>query len=171
MEGAPDAGFGPKLVLSMELRSIGAQGDAPSAEPTDRLGHTEYCSNYALVRAVTGLDPRDRPRRRGATSTTPGSSTSSGSTNDGPVGLGQRGRTTDMGHAEFLEGGVDRRDAATCPFKDVEEVLASTRSRNTACRTWTSSSHYYERLLPGRPGGQPEPGLPAGYYKTIVSGA
>ena len=31
---------------------------------------------------------------------------------------------TDMGHAEYAAGGVDRRDTITCPFKEPEEVLA-----------------------------------------------
>jgi hypothetical protein len=31
---------------------------------------------------------------------------------------------TDMGHAEYAAGGVDRRDTITCPFNDPEEVLA-----------------------------------------------
>jgi hypothetical protein len=31
---------------------------------------------------------------------------------------------TDMGHAEYAEGGVDRRDTVSCPFTDVEEVLS-----------------------------------------------
>lgn len=31
---------------------------------------------------------------------------------------------TDMGHAEYADGGVDRRDTVTCPFKDEEEVLS-----------------------------------------------
>jgi hypothetical protein len=31
--------------------------------------------------------------------------------------------TTDMGHAEYAAGGVDRRDTIFCPFTDPEEVL------------------------------------------------
>ena len=31
---------------------------------------------------------------------------------------------TDMGHAEYEIGGVDRRDSMQCPFKDPEEALA-----------------------------------------------
>jgi len=91
-------------------------------ELTERLAHTEYCSNYALLRAVTGLDPR-----------TDGEAWRRFNeawqidmlwvTNDGPVGWGERGRVTDMGHAEFLEGGIDRRDTIYCPFKDVEEQV------------------------------------------------
>ena len=91
-------------------------------EPTERLAHTEYCSNYALVRAVTGLDPK-----------TDGSAWQVFHdtwdidllwvTNDGPKSWSGRGRVTDMGHAEFLEGGIDRRDTIYCPFRDVEEVL------------------------------------------------
>jgi hypothetical protein len=31
---------------------------------------------------------------------------------------------TDMGHAVYAAGGVDRRDTVSCPFKDPEDVLA-----------------------------------------------
>ena len=31
---------------------------------------------------------------------------------------------TDMGHAEYAAGGVDRRDTVSCPFSDPEDVLA-----------------------------------------------
>jgi len=31
---------------------------------------------------------------------------------------------TDMGHAEYAAGGVDRRDTISCPFTDPEQVLA-----------------------------------------------
>ena len=34
------------------------------------------------------------------------------------------GCRTDMGHAEYDAGGVDRRDTVSCPFKAPEEVLA-----------------------------------------------
>ncbi len=33
------------------------------------------------------------------------------------------GRHTNMGHAEYAEGGTDRDDEVVCPFTDVEEVL------------------------------------------------
>ncbi len=75
----------------------------------DRLAHTEYVSNYALVRAVTGLDPRTDERAMRAFNNA-WQLDFLWNTNDGPVDWAQRGRVTDMGHAEFLEGGIDRRD-------------------------------------------------------------
>ena len=40
------------------------------------------------------------------------------------IGRGEFGELqTDMGHAEYAAGGVDRRDTVHCPFTDPEEVL------------------------------------------------
>ena len=138
-------------------------------EPTDRLAHTEYCSNYALVRAVTGRDPK----------------TDGGAweafheawevdllwvTNDGPVPWGKRGRVTDMGHAEFLEGGIDRRDTISCPFKDVEEVYAFDAVAEYGLPNETELIAYYEKTYQASQKRHPEQVYPGGYYKTIVSG-
>ncbi len=90
--------------------------DTVHLRPSARLAHTEYCSNDALRRAVktetdTSLeDAWDMDLLW--------------NTNDGPVSWSERGRATDMGHAEFLEGGADRREPKPCPFTSVEEVLA-----------------------------------------------
>ncbi len=41
------------------------------------------------------------------------------------ISSGELGETkTDMGHAEYAAGGVDRRDTIHCPFEDPEEVLS-----------------------------------------------
>lgn len=138
-------------------------------EPGARLAHTEYCSNYALVRAVTGRDPR-----------TDGGAWRAfheawdidflWSTNDGPVPWDQRGRVTDMGHAEFLEGGIDRRDTVTCPFTSVEEVWAFDAAQEYGLPDFGELVDYYEqRYLTGR-ADNPGQVFPGGYYKTIVSG-
>jgi hypothetical protein len=138
-------------------------------EPAERLAHTEYCSNYALVRAVTGRDPR----------------TDSGAmqafheaweidflwtTSDGPVPWEQRGRVTDMGHAEFLEDGIDRRDRITCPFASVEEVWAFDAVEEYGLPDEGELVDFYEARF--RDGCADHPGqvFPGGYYKTIVSG-
>ena len=92
-------------------------------EPAARLAHTEYCSNDNLVQAVTGRDPRTDPEAMKAFQRA-WDLDFLWSTNDGPVPWDQRGRVTDMGHAEFLEGGRDRRDTVECPFATVEDVLA-----------------------------------------------
>ena len=138
-------------------------------EPTERLAHTEYCSNYGLVRAITGVDPQ-----------------SDGSawqtfydawdidllwvTNDGPVSWGKRGRVTDMGHAEFLEGGIDRRDTIYCPFQNVEEVLAFDAVEEYGLPNDAELIAYYEQAYRNSQSNHPERVYPGGYYKTIVSG-
>jgi len=138
-------------------------------EPTERLAHTEDCSNYGLVRAITGVDPQ-----------------SDGSawqtfydawdidllwvTNDGPVSWGKRGRVTDMGHAEFLEGGIDRRDTIYCPFQNVEEVLAFDAVEEYGLPNDAELIAYYEQAYRNSQSNHPEQVYPGGYYKTIVSG-
>ncbi len=139
-------------------------------EPGDRLAHTEYCSNYALCRAVTGRDPRtDGDAWRAFNDAWDVDFI--WSTNDGPVGWEKRGRTTDMGHAEFLEGGVDRRDEIFCPFNTVEEVWAFDAVKEyglpdadeltaSYAQSYTTTQERHTNQL-----------FPGGYYKTMISGA
>lgn len=139
-------------------------------EWAERVGHTEYCSNYALVRAVTGRDP----------------ATDGGAwrafydawemdflwvTDDGPVPWGQRGRVTDMGHAEFLEHGADRRDHVYCPFTDVEEVLCFDAVEEYGLPEKRELIAYYENAYRRGQESYPNQIYTGGYYKTIVSGA
>lgn len=139
-------------------------------QPAERIAHTEYHSNYALIRAVTGKDPRED-----------GSAWRDfneawqldflWSTNDGPVGWGERGRVTDMGHAEFLEGGIDRRDTVACPFRSVDEVLAFDAVKEYGLPDFDELVRYYEQSYQSGQRANPNQVLTAGYYKTIVSGA
>lgn len=136
----------------------------------ERIAHTEYHSNYALIRAVTGKDPRED---------------SSAwrefndaweldflwSTNDGPVDWAQRGRVTDMGHAEFLEGGIDRRDTVVCPFQSVEEVWEFDAVAEYGLPDLDELTKYYEQSYRSAQEANPHQIVTAGYYKTIVSGA
>jgi len=135
-----------------------------------RLAHTEYCSNYALVRAVTGLDPAQDAEawRRFYDAWDIDFIWSS---NDGPVDWSARGRVTDMGHAEFLEGGVDRRDTVTCPFRDVDDVLAFDAVKEYGLPDFDELVAYYEKVYQESQAAFPQQVFPGGYYKTIVSGA
>lgn len=138
--------------------------------PGERLAHTEYCTSYPLVRAVTGLDPL-----------TDGSAWRRfydqwqfdflWVTNDGPVPWSQRGRVTDMGHAEFLEGGIDRRDTVTCPFTDVEQVLSFDAVEEYGLTDLDDLVDYYERCYQDGRQAYPNQVYTGGYYETIVSGA
>jgi len=132
-------------------------------EPADRPAHTEYCSNDALKRTVeadTGrpwLDAWEIDLLW--------------STDDGPVPWGERGRVTDMGHAEFLAGGIDRRDAVPSPFTDAEQVLAFDAVAEYGLPDFDGLVGYYERRYRDRQAAHPGQLYPGGYYKTMVSGA
>lgn len=126
------------------------------------LAHTEYCSHYALVRTVTGKDHTTDPDAWQIDLL--------GVTNDGPVNWAQRGRVTDMGHAEFLEGGIDRRDSVYCPFRDVEEVLNFDAVEEYGPSDMDELVQYYENCYRIAQAENPNQIVTGGFYKTIVSG-
>ncbi|MGC8862026.1 MAG: uroporphyrinogen decarboxylase family protein [Armatimonadota bacterium] len=138
--------------------------------PSERLGHTEYCSNYALIHAVTGLDPQTDPEA-GHKFHELWQYDFLWVVNDGPVDWGSKGRVTDMGHAEFLEGGIDRRDTVTCPFKNVEEVYAFDAFEEYQPPEIDELVPYYEQVYQNGQQANPDQVYTLGYYKTIVSGA
>ena len=138
-------------------------------KPGERLGHTEYCSNYALVRAVTGKDPVTDPSAW-VDFHEAWQYDFCWVSNDGPVGWSERGRVTDMGHAEFLENGSDRRDTVTCPFRDVEEVLSFDAVEEYGLPDMDELVAYYESSYQNGQKANPGQVHPGGYYKTIVSG-
>ena len=110
--------------------------DAIHLKPGPRLAHTEYCSNEQLMKAVrceSGQAFEDAWELDLIWSN-----------NDGPVPWAERGRTTDMGHAEFLEGGVDRRAAQACPFTNPEEVLAFDAVEEYGLPDYDELVTYYE---------------------------
>jgi len=134
--------------------------DTINLRPTPRLAHMEYCSNDALVRHIgedrfTDWFQMDVDWH----------------TNDGPVPWSERGRTTDMGHAEFLEGGTDRRDTVYCPFSSVEEVWAFDAVEEYGLPDFDELVRFYEDWYQNARKERPERVEPGGYYRTIVSGA
>lgn len=131
-------------------------------KPTERLAHTEYCSNDDLIQAVTGGKESFRNRWQ---------FDFIWSTHDGPVPWEQRGRTTDMGHAEFLKNGKDKREAKPCPFTDPEQVLEFDAVREYKLPDMDALIAYYEKVYQDGQKDNPEQVVPGGYYKTIVSGA
>jgi len=135
-----------------------------------RLAHTEYCSNFALIRAATGRDPQTDPGAWRAFNDA-WETDLIWSTDDGPVPLGKRGRVTDMGHAEFLEGGIDRRDTVTCPFGSEEEVLTFDAVEEFGLPDIGELTAYYQRAHAAGQAANPDQILTAGYYNTVVSGA
>jgi len=92
-------------------------------------------------------------------------------TDDGPVPWSERGRVTDMGHAEFMEGGVDRRDPRPSPFTSIESVLSFDAVNEYGLLDFHNLVDYYESLHQTHLRQNPNQVNPGGYYKTIVSGA
>jgi len=143
--------------------------DALRLRPTPRLAHTEYCSNDALKRHVTGMDEPSIERERAFMDAW--EIDFIWSTNEGPEPWSERGRTTDMGHAEFLEHGVDRREAKPSPFKSPEEVLAFDAVAEYGFTDMDTLVTHYENLYQWARSNFPDQVWTGGYYQTIVSGA
>ena len=154
-------------------RKIGL--DTLFLRPTPRLGHTEYSMGYhkALVRSVTGLDP-DAPGKGAECNRRFMDAWDFDfcwCTNDGPINWGQRGRCTDMGHAEYAADGSDKRQPKTCPFTDPEEVLEFDPVKEYGLVDFAELVRYYENSYQKMQAACPNQVVTGGYYKTVVSGA
>lgn len=148
---------------------------AINLEMPRRIPRTEYSAemHWDLIRAVTGLDVfLDSPeevKRQGAQAFTRAWnydffwSTLIGHEVFGPY-------RTDMGHAEYAAGGVDRQDAVYCPFQEPEEVLAfdpwcALGRQDTSRLTAQFEAHYHANQA-ANPNGVNMTGI----YVTLVSG-
>ncbi len=137
--------------------------DAICLRPAKRPGHTEYCSHDRLrewIRMQTGKSLEDAWE-----------CDLIWHTNDGPAAWSELGRTTDMGHAEFLEGGVDKRASRPCPFISVDEALAFDAVEEYGLPDAQALSAHYDRIWQEGQRAHPEQVFTGGYYKTMVSGA
>ncbi len=139
-------------------------------EPTDRLAHTEYVSHWELIRQVTGRDPEKDGQAHLAFADA-WDMDFCWSVHDGIVNWGAQGRVTDMGHAEWLDGGVDRRDTVYCPFTDVEQVLAFDAVEEYGLPDFDELVTAYENHWQAAQQARPNQVFTGGYYKTMVSGA
>ena len=142
---------------------------ALNLRPTDRVARIEYMDNWDVVRHYTGKDPRadgsawkefnDRVHLDVIWST-----------DDGPVPWSARGRVTDMGHASYMEGGVDYRQSSPSPFREPEEVLQFDAVKEYGLPDFDELVAYYERTYTAGQAANDQV-LTGGYYQTIVSGA
>ena len=137
--------------------------DTIHLQPTPRLAHTEYCSNDALKKAVA--EASGRPFEDAWELDL------SWSTNNGAVPWGERGRVTDMGHAEFLEGGTDRREPKACPFQTPEDVWAFDAVEEYGLPDFDELVAFFEDGYQRAQTSSPERIHTAGYYFTMISGA
>ena len=92
-------------------------------------------------------------------------------THDGPRKWSATGRVTDMGHAEYAHGGVDRRDTVSCPFADPEDVLAFDAVAEYGLDDEEELVRHYSERWQRRRDSLPNQLVPGGRYKTLISGA
>ena len=142
---------------------------ALNLEWTPRVARTEYVDNWEVVRHFTGKDPRQD-----------GTAWEecyralhldfAWSTNEGPRGWSQRGRTTDMGHAVYMEDGSDFRPIGASPFTTAEEVLSFDAVAEYGRIDFDELVRYYETSYRAAQD-RLDQVVTGGYYNTLVSGA
>ena len=136
---------------------------------TPRVAHTEYCSNAALKRCVApNSDPHAAHDRLFVDAW---QYDWLWQTDDGPVDWSRRGRTTDMGHSAFVEGGTDLRLPRRCPFHDAEQVFEFDAVQEYGLPALDELATYYEKRYRQQQTAHPNQVVPGGYYKTMMSGA
>lgn len=131
--------------------------------PAARHGHVMYCSHEPLRKHVwqqTGLILEDAWE-----------CDLIWHTNDGPIPWSERGRVTDMGHAEFLAGGIDRREPRPCPFRCLQEAQAFDAVAEYGLPEHSELVAYYEKVFEQGCKAYPNQVFTGGYYKTLLSGA
>ncbi|MHB9024036.1 MAG: uroporphyrinogen decarboxylase family protein [Armatimonadota bacterium] len=142
--------------------------DALHLQWTERVARTEYMDNWEVIRHFTGKEWNE-----------PGAFKEFydkvhidylWSVNDGPVPWSQRGRTTDMGHAIYMEGGTDYRETKPCPFPTSADVLSFNAVREYGLPDFKELVAFYETRYQDSQSTYDQV-VSGGYYKTIVSGA
>lgn len=132
-------------------------------KPTPRLAHMEFCDNPAVFKEVANGDWRKFNEAWEIDLLW--------SVNDGPVPWSQRGRTTDMGHGEYVVDGSDRRSAKRSPFQSAEDVWAFDAVAEYGLPDFGELVRYYEQSYQHSQRSNPDQVVTGGYYKTLVSGA
>ncbi|HEX2999253.1 MAG TPA: uroporphyrinogen decarboxylase family protein [Armatimonadota bacterium] len=146
--------------------------DTIALKSAPRFAHTEYSLEYhqEYIRKLTGMEPSD-PRCYPELYKQWGMDFL-WCTNDGLHGDWlQRGRATDMGHAEYASDGSDMRQAARCPFETMEDVWAFDAVKEYGLPDFEAQVSAYEQMVEATRRDRPEQLTTGGYYKTIVSGA
>ena len=141
-------------------------------KPTPRLAHTDYSLGYhkAYLRKKTGLDP-SHPDCMKRFDEVWGMDFQFG-TNDGLRGnWADYGRATDMGHAEYADGGTDMRPSRESPFRTMTDVWAFDAVDEYGLPDFGEQVAAYERSFQDSKRNSPGLLTSGGYYKTIVSGA
>ncbi|MGC9349314.1 MAG: uroporphyrinogen decarboxylase family protein [Anaerolineae bacterium] len=144
-------------------------------EMPPRVPHTEYSvtEHWDVIRAVTGLDIQpDSPaelKHRGALALMQAWDFDfRWSTLIGNDELAEC--ATDMGHAEYSAGGVDRRDTIYCPFETPEEVIAFDPWETYGPRDEAELIRRFEDHYRRQREETPDMVTMTGVYVTVISG-
>lgn len=149
--------------------------DTINLQPTERFAHTEYSLGYhhEYVNGITGLEntPENWLARERKLYDLWGFDFLWG-TNDGlHQDWGNRGRTTDMGHAIYAADGSDLRQPQESPFQTVEEVWAFDAVEEYGLPDFDEQVAAYEKQVQTARTNFPDQLQAGGYYKSMVSGA
>jgi len=77
---------------------------------------------------------------------------------------------TDMGHAEYMAGGEDRRDTIVCPYKDVEDVLSFDYWEKLGVKDRQGLTRQFEAHYQANLRDYPDGVNMTGIYTTLISG-
>lgn len=131
---------------------------------TERVARTEYCDNAEIVRVLEARHPGQRFSDIINLDYL-------WVVNDGPVPWNERGRTTNMGHAVYVEDGSDFKPLSASPFTTADEVLNFHAAREYGLPDFKELVDYYEQFYQTLQAANPNQVISGGYYKTLVSGA
>jgi hypothetical protein len=148
---------------------------AINLEMPERIPRTEYSADnhWDLVQAVTGIpvgvdSPAEVKRRAGLAFMRAWDYSFFWSTLIGNEEFGEV--QTDMGHAEYAAGGVDRRDTIYCPFTDPEQVLAFDPWEVYGEKDRSELAHRFEAAYRANCDAHPFGVNMTGTYVTLISG-
>ena len=148
---------------------------AINLEMPPRVPHTEYSvhEHWGVIEAVTGLKitPDSPPalKHQGALALIKAWNFDfwwSTLISDGEVAA----CSTDMGHADYSAGGVDRRDTIYCPFETPEEVLDFDPWAAYGARDEAELIRRFEESYQQQRAAMPDLVTMTGIYITVISG-
>lgn len=148
---------------------------AMNLEMPKRIPRTEYSADmhWDLIKAVTGIEvgvhtPPELQRQASLAFMKAWQYDFFWSTliSDGEFGEWR----TDMGHAEYAAGGVDRRDTIFSPYRSAEDVLKFDPWEKLGVKDCTELTHRFEEAYLRNVEAHPDGVNMTGIYVTLVSG-
>jgi len=146
--------------------------DATNLKMEERIAHTEYSMHYhtEYIKNITGIGEDTEERIRKFYNLWDYDFL--WVVDDGLYGNWlERGRATDMGHAEYAIDGSDKSQSKECPFKDVSDVYGFDPSEEYGLPDFKQQVSEYEKMYNEWSRNFPGQLITGGYYKTIISGA